>query len=188
MSIGIIIGRFQTYKLHDGYEYLLEYVQSHYESYGILLGSSNEENIRNPLPFEPRKMMLEAYVKKKPIFIDNIMDVDSDVVWSNNLDNIIKKNLYEFLNNSHEKYKLENIFLIGSRDSFIKYYHGIFKTVEIDGHGTFNSTDMRNSIKTQYEQDFISGFNAALLKDTSQYKIHNQKWLEGYIFYYSQRF
>lgn len=188
--IAIIIGRFQTPKLHLGYEYLIKYIQNQeqFGFYGILIGTSKEPNLRNPLPFEPRKKMIDAFIHEQtnnlPLFICEIKDVESDDLWTMNLDTIIS--------NYVEKagLKLSNVRLIGSRDSFIKYYSGQFQTLEIEPYGLYNSTELRNSIKFQPDnENFILGFNSAKSGlEFNQTIGYNSKWMEGYIFYMMNKF
>ena len=42
-SIGIIVGRFQSWKLHEGYEYLFQTLKENFDQCGIFLGSSTNK-------------------------------------------------------------------------------------------------------------------------------------------------
>lgn len=188
MKIGIFIGRFQTPNLHNGYKFMLSELQINYDHYGIIVGSSIKPNERNPLYFETRKSMLKEYVFKQPIFIIELVDVNDDEKWTKELDKLIINSLKE----SNIQVNKEDIYLIGSRDSFIPYYNGEFKTLELNQYGKYNSTELRTSIKfNPISFNFISGlvykwieknlgFKFEWLKPVSGY---NTNWSKGYIYY-----
>lgn len=178
MKIGIIVGRFQTSQLHDGYKYLLSNAQINYDQYAIILGSSQQPNDRNPLPFTVRKKMIEDYVYKKPLFIDEIVDVNNTELWNKKLDLLIQNHIQS----------IDNIYLIGSRDSFILTYNGCFKTIEIEAlDKSINSTIIRQNIHFICQYDFIIGFLAAFIKHKFKRVInkstYNVYWSRGYIYY-----
>lgn len=52
MKICIFVGRFQTPELHNGYKYVLSELQINYTHYGLIIGSSQSPNARNPLDFK----------------------------------------------------------------------------------------------------------------------------------------
>lgn len=171
-KIAVIIGRFQSPALHDGYKYLLNYAQEHFDSFGVLIGSSPIVDYRNPLPFLVRKFMIEDYPYKRPLFIDNVMDVYDDRIWSSNVDEIIEK--YCCLH--------DDVVLLGSRDSFCKSYTGNFRVLEIAPYGDFNATSLRNCIQMKDNAQFLLGFYSARTDNLSSYLKHNSDWVEGFIF------
>ena len=54
--------------------------------------------------------------------------------------------------------------MYGSRDSFIPYYSGKYKTIELPEHGDYNSTEIRKKYKDKVfnSQDFRAGIIYAL--------------------------
>lgn len=187
MKIGIFIGRFQAPNLHNGYKYMLSELQINYEYYGLIVGSSLKPNERNPLDFETRKSMLVEYVYKQPLFIIELVDLNDNDKWTKELDKLIINSLAE----TTIQINKEDIYLIGSRDSFIPYYNGEFKTLELEQHGKYNSTELRTSIKFNLISfNFILGFvykwiekyfgfRFKWLKPVSGYDIN---WSRGYIY------
>lgn len=188
MKIAVIIGRFQTYELHPGYTYLLDYVQANSDGYIIFLGSSRTVNLKNPLEFKPRKLMIENYVNKKPIEILEIMDVGNVDLWSKNLDDSIDIQINLFLLDQSIQTDVQ-IELIGSRDSFANNYNGKYNVKLIESNGNYNSTDLRVGIKFKKSLDFLLGYYSASvnisvgLTNDEEYNEHNSEWLQGYIFY-----
>jgi bifunctional NMN adenylyltransferase/nudix hydrolase len=161
MKIGIFVGIFQTPELHNGYKYVLSELQINYLYYGLIIGSSQKPNDRNPLDFETRKTMLEKYVYKKPLFILELVDLNDNEKWTKELDRMILFSLAE----TKIQYEIDDIYLIGSRDSFIPHYKGQFKTLELEPHENYNLTELRTGIKFDFSSvNFILGFTYGLLK------------------------
>jgi len=128
MKIGIFVGRFQTPELHKGYKYVLSELQINYTHYGLIICSSQSPNVRNPLDFETRKTMLEEYVFKNPLFMLELVDLNNNEKWTKELDRIILNSLEKV----KIEFKIDDVYLIGSRDSFIPYYNGQLKTLELE--------------------------------------------------------
>ena len=145
MKIGIFVGRFQTPKLHNGYKYVLSELQINYDNYGLIIGSSQTQNNRNPLDYLTRKSMLEEYVYKNPIFILEMVNLNNNEKWTRELDRIIINSLDE----TKISYNESDIYLIGSRDSFIPNYNGKFNKIELIQFGNYNSTWSRGYIYCQ---------------------------------------
>lgn len=73
-EVGVIIGRFQTNKLHEGHINLISHVLSNHKKTIILLGVSRVQNTKkNPLDFASRKAIdvIEWCIVNKP----NIPDI-----------------------------------------------------------------------------------------------------------------
>lgn len=187
MKIGIFIGRFQTPELHKGYKYMLSELQISYDYYGLIVCSSIKPNERNPLYFETRKLMLEEYVYKQPLFILELVDFNDNDKWTKELDRIIS----ESITKSDIQVNKDDIYLIGSRDSFIPYYNGEFKTLQLDQYGKYNSTELRTNIKfNPLSFNFILGFAYKLIEKNFGFKFewlkpvggYNMNWSKGYIY------
>lgn len=183
MKIGIFVGRFQTPELHNGYKYVLSNLQINFDEYCIIIGSSQTTNKSNPLDFETRKEMLEEYLYKKPYFISEIVDIHDNIKWCKKLEQIIMDNL-----SLHGIiYNIEDIYLVGSRDSFISTYNGIFQTIQLEPFGKFNSTELRIRIKFIINYNFILGYLSAFVKKNFKFLLpktkYNSNWSKGYIYY-----
>lgn len=136
MSLGVIVGRFQTPYLHEGHLFLIESVLSKHEKILVVLGDNGgNPTSKYPLSYTVRAGMIRAvYSNTNQILIDRIYDVGCDKIWSRNLDEIINK------------YKNNEVILYGSRDSFIPYYSGQYKTQEIPVLRNHNATELRNKV------------------------------------------
>ena len=137
-DVGILVGRFQVPKLTEGHIDLISQVIDNHSKTIIFLGLSPLKcSINNPLDFESRKqMILEQFPKVTVLYIK---DVNSDIVWSDNLDKMIKD-----ITGPRQK-----IILYGSRDSFIKHYCGKFPTKEIEQRVFTSGTEVRRKIASK---------------------------------------
>lgn len=146
MKTGVIIGRFQVDELHIGHRHFINYVSSKCDDLIILLGTAPAIfTDKNPLSFAVRKrMILDEYPEAS---VYKIMDNPSDEVWSKNIDSIL------------DIYNEEDVILYGCRDSFIPYYSGRFKTLEVSMVFTADGTTTRKDIGTivPYNSDFRKG-------------------------------
>ena len=155
-TIGVLVARFQTYKLTDGHTHLLNAVLSKHEKVLLFLGVAPTKGTRrNPLPFKVRKlMMLGSYPKDKypNLEILDINDVYNNEVWSEILDKKIE-----------EKAKGLSPILYGSRDSFCKNYTGKFPTVTLASAKSLSGTEFREATVAELLQDenFRRGWIAA---------------------------
>ncbi len=127
-KLGVIIGRFQTAKLHAGHFALINEVLSKCDNLLIFIGSSRTRfTRRNPLDYPTRKAMFEARFPSNHytnINYDNTIDFKSDNVWSDQVDRLIAKEI-ERLGGDYEPT------LYGCRDSFIPYYKNNIPTVAL---------------------------------------------------------
>ena len=150
VDVGIIVGRFQLHKLHEAHRKLINTVISNHPRVIIFLGLSEVRNTKkNPLDFNARKQMLLEEFPDSDLEIHYISDCKSDEEWSKNLDDQIGK----FLNPGQKP------LLYGSRDSFIKSYHGKFPTTELESDTFISATEVRKSIsaKTIASPEFRAG-------------------------------
>lgn len=151
-DVGIIVARFHSHELHEAHKDLIQTVIDKHERVIIFLGLSPLKNtLVNPLDFRCRKAMIEENFKNLEIhYVDDNRD---DIVWSKNLDKQIQK----WLN------PLQTVTLYGSRDSFIKSYHGKFDTCELESEVFISATEIRKRIINNYPptKDFRAGLIAA---------------------------
>jgi bifunctional NMN adenylyltransferase/nudix hydrolase len=132
---GVIIGRFQVDELHDGHTVLIDYVNKNNDELIIFIGLSPLKcTYNNPLDFSAVKKMLEETYPDAIIMY--IKDEISDKEWSEKLDKMLKK-----IPNPDDE-----ICLYGSRDSFIKHYHGEYKTEELEQTVFTSGTNVRKEI------------------------------------------
>jgi bifunctional NMN adenylyltransferase/nudix hydrolase len=151
-ACGVIVARFQLHELHDAHRDLIKSVIERHERVIIFLGLSALRNtLNNPLDFKQRKVMLEEEFKGA-VEIHYIDDNRDDHVWSKNLD----KQLTKWLNPG------QTATLYGSRDSFLKCYHGKYPVCELESEYFVSATDIRKKIINNYPptKDFRAGLIA----------------------------
>jgi len=142
MTTGVIVARFQSYRLHKGHVHLIDEVIKKCNQLVICLGTTSTINERNILPFHVRKeMILELYPSA---IIHEIEDHREDLSWSKNLDSILDA--------------YENVTLYGSRDSFISLYSGKFNYVSIPELSGMSATNERENMNIINNEDFRKGF------------------------------
>ena len=130
---GVIIGRFQTPELHSEHIKLIQYVLDRHEKVILFLGvSTTLANKKHPMDFITRKYMIEEQFGVSKLTIMPLSDNKSDEIWSKQLDSKIK-----------EVFPLGSVTIYGSRDSFIPYYKGVNKTLELQPDIFVSATDIR---------------------------------------------
>ncbi len=151
-DVGVIVGRFQVHQLHEAHIDLIDSVKKNHDEVIIFLGLSPVRNtINNPLDFKSRKKMInEAFPDIQIYYIEDCPD---DHVWSSNLDSQLSK----WLNPS------QTATLYGSRDSFLKCYHGKFSTCELESEFFISGTEIRRQVANSYSptKDYRAGMIAA---------------------------
>lgn len=152
MSVGVIIARFQTPYLHEGHIDLIDQMKAKHNKCLIVLGVSQVRgSSRSPYDYYTREKMIKDY--DSDLIVLPVMDKPSDKEWSTQLDVTIST-----MNVG------ESFILYGSRDSFIKHYHGKYKTQELPEHGDYNATEIREKYKDRVgkSEDFRAGILYAL--------------------------
>jgi bifunctional NMN adenylyltransferase/nudix hydrolase len=146
-EVGVIIGRFQTNKLHEGHINLISHVLSNHKKTIILLGVSRVQNTKkNPLDFASRKAMIQKLFPS--VMILPIMDQRYDEAWSSSVDNAISMPFGE-----------KKAVIYGSRDSFIPHYKGKYSVIELEASFDHNATNIRTEVarETLDSSDFRAG-------------------------------
>lgn len=149
---GIVIGRFNLHTLHSAHKDLIQSVLDRHQRVIVFLGLAPIKNtLNNPLEFRHRKAMLEE--EFPDVEVHYIDDNRSDQVWSTNLD----KQITKWLNPG------QTATLYGSRDSFLKCYHGKYPTCELEATTFVSATEVRKKIINSYppNKDFRAGVIAA---------------------------
>lgn len=147
-DVGVIIGRFQVHELHPGHIELIQNVCNEHEKVIIFLGLSPlMVTQNNPLDFESRKqMILDSF---PGVIVLYIKDVNSDDIWSKELDEKIKD----------VTGPNQTVTLYGSRDSFIRHYSGKYKTKELVQQSFISGSEIRKNIskKVKNTPEFRAG-------------------------------
>ncbi len=146
-NVGVIVARFQLNALHEMHKKLIETVGKSHARVVIVLGVSPITATKNnPLPFQTRRqMILESYPPSQypNLSIAHIQDVNSDEIWSEKLDAVIKSEL-----GPNDK-----VMLYGGRDSFIAYYKGKYNTSELESDHSISATEIRKQIHAAPQAD-----------------------------------
>lgn len=147
-STGVIVGRLQVDELTEGHIDLFTKVDKSCERTILFLGLSPCKcTANNPLDFQARKAMVNEMLPNVDVYY--IHDIGDDVQWSDSLDEkLVKLGCSE-----------KDTCLFGSRDSFIQYYSGKFKTEEIEQEIIISGTEARKSLtkRITYNADFRRG-------------------------------
>jgi bifunctional NMN adenylyltransferase/nudix hydrolase len=137
-DVGVIIGRFQVPRLHEGHVELIETVKKDCGRVIIVVGLSPlKATKRNTLDYAARKAMLEE--KFPDVLVVYIDDMPNDKAWSKKLDKLIDGNTAPGA----------KITLYGSRDAFIGHYSGKFPVVELLQRTYISGTAVRDQIAHQ---------------------------------------
>ena len=148
IDVGVIVGRFQVPRLHSEHIDLINTVQQRHARVVIVIGLAETKVTKNnPLDWNMRAAMIREQFPEADLYY--IKDHPSDHVWSKNLDAIINTAV------SGESKAV----LYGSRDSFMKYYHGRYPTKELIPKHTISGTELRKveGNKKRATEDFRAG-------------------------------
>lgn len=134
-DVAVIVGRFQVPKLHEGHTQLINTVIASHQRVIVVLGVAHSKcSFNNPYDLGCRKTMFaEQYPEITVLYIKDMQD---DKAWSRKLDEIIED----------EVAPESTITLYGSRDSFIKAYHGKYPTVELQQKSFTSGTAERKAL------------------------------------------
>jgi bifunctional NMN adenylyltransferase/nudix hydrolase len=127
---GVVIARFQTYRLHDGHLHLLAWANERHAQLCVILGSKIGIHTKNnPLSFQVRKeMVLESFPNA---IVLEVIDCPSDDVWSRRIDKAIRTAAGD------------EAVIYGSRDSFIPHYGGTYPVEIVPQIDSPSGTDLR---------------------------------------------
>jgi len=130
----VIIGRFQTNKLHEGHLDLIRQVKATGNDILVLIGTTAATGTdKNPLGFEVRKHLFDPYLNNSPIL--ELKDMPSDKDWSSQVDFII------------ESLGFKKARIWGGRDNSIEnYYSGKYEIKVIEQNGQHSATNIRKEI------------------------------------------
>ena len=148
MKIGIVVGRFQVPRLHQGHLALLDHASANCDKLLILLGcSTNPPNRREPLDFRTRQMRIQMEYPQATILPQ--WDNPSDEVWSANIVRLV----HSLFPDTHDAV------MFGGRDSCLSHFHGSFKKEYVEDINLSSGTDVRKTAATEVLSDeaFASG-------------------------------
>lgn len=161
-GLGVIIGRFQVHKLHEGHKSLIQYSLDRHDKTLIIIGCSKITDINNPLPYYFVTEMILSTFNSNNLIIDYQNDIiDDDIKWSKEIDKTIKK------------YSVEDkpVFLYGSRNSFKNHYFGKYEVNTIPEVKNLSGTDIREEVKNSWHcsEDIRRGVIWAIGNKSDEY-------------------
>lgn len=149
IDVGVIVGRFQVPALHSEHIDLIRTVKTRHKKVIVFIGLTETKVTKNnPLDYQMRRIMInEVFPDITDIFY--IENHPSDHVWSKSLDSQIARSLPGE----------SKAVLYGSRDSFIKHYHGKFPTKELVPTKIISGSELRKTAGHQKRasEDFRAG-------------------------------
>lgn len=137
-EVGVIVGRFQVAELHEAHRDLIQTVVDRHPRTIIFLGNAPiMGSYENPLDFDCRAQMIKDEFPEVTVLF--IPDCRCDIAWSSNLDYLI----------SGVVQPGRKVVLYGSRDSFIKGYHGRYDTQELVSEVHISGSKVREEIRKE---------------------------------------
>lgn len=151
LKIGVIIGRFQVPKLHEGHLHLFGEVARRSDRVVVLLGVSSRDGYaaEYPLTFSQRDVMLaETLGGAIPTSTLPLFDRPDDLVWSEQLDSLLS-----------QVFPIDHITLYGGRDSFTEHYHGKYPVERIEPIPVIavSGTRIREELVENNNTEFLRG-------------------------------
>lgn len=147
-DVGVIVGRFQVPRLHSEHIELIKTVKERHLRTVIFLGTPcTRVTRRDPLEYKLRRQMIaDVFPDIDDVYF--ILDKPDDIQWSKDLDAQIAHHIGD-----------KSAVLYGSRDSFISYYHGRYKTVELVPNKIVSGTELRRVAAniSRASEDFRAG-------------------------------
>jgi bifunctional NMN adenylyltransferase/nudix hydrolase len=147
-SIGVVVGRFQTPKLHEGHLHLIQTALKNHHKVFVFIGVSPVKcSANDPLTFTMRKRVIEESFPMVEIYY--IFDVFDAKRWSLDLDKSI----------SSLKGNNVNVCLYGGRDSFLKSYVGKYSVKYVDPIKDISAFKIRKNIglSPELNEHFMNG-------------------------------
>ena len=141
MQTGVVIGRFQVDKLHEGHIHLLQQANKNQKLVVILGESDARLTSRNPLSFDIRAAMIKHRFGGCDVIM--VKDINNDIAWSQRIDDIL--------------IGYENPILYHSRDSFAESYVGEYPTKYIKPVPSLSGSTKRDFITDLSKDCFNDG-------------------------------
>lgn len=146
-EIGVMVGRFQLDRLHEGHIALIDQVTKRHKKtvlfLGVAMGQHKEEQA---LDYATREKMIKGMYPH--VIVMPLVDMANDYKWSEQVDKKIR-----------EAFPHGKAMLYGGRDSFIPHYKGKWPTHEISNAINETATDRRSQISQEVRdsEDFRAG-------------------------------
>ncbi len=157
-KIGVIVARFQVPSLHEGHLHLLTSTAREVDVLIVVLGYKvNQPDSKNPLSLSVRTAMVKQAFKKHcnpnaKLIVLSLQDHPlSNEAWSQELDLLIGEEVVRLEQETQETFA---VCLYGSRDSFIRYYHGLYQHQVIDEIEAISGTKVREQVKSRDPESF----------------------------------
>jgi bifunctional NMN adenylyltransferase/nudix hydrolase len=146
--LSVVVGRFQVPNLHRGHRHLLDQAERAGQLLVVLGSSGGLPDVRNPLPYEVRELMVkQAY---PTCLTAELFDEPVDANWSLALDALIKRFSSK-----------RPVTLFASRDSFADVYSGEYPVMLLPALEGYSGSAMRDVLWHQSSEDFRAGLISA---------------------------
>jgi bifunctional NMN adenylyltransferase/nudix hydrolase len=158
-KLGVVVARFQVPSLHIGHAHLLNEAAQGSDILLVILGHKiNQPDIKNPLSLKVRQAMVRQVLASsgsgKQFLLGDVEDSPvSNEAWSIALDKHIQEHVDNLESDHNEKIE---VCLYGSRDSFIKYYHGNYAHATIGEIEAVSGTEVRKKILSLTEDELTN--------------------------------
>lgn len=132
-GVGVVVGRFQVHKLHDGHWTLIRRALQHDKTL-ICIGTRPAVSTpHDPLDYPTRERMIRQSVREAVVV--PLPDQPTDRGWSEHLDQLI-----------HIMFPTDPVTMYQGRDSFQGHYRGRHSVQEIDEVPHHSGTELRSEI------------------------------------------
>jgi bifunctional NMN adenylyltransferase/nudix hydrolase len=151
MSTAVVVGRFQTPKLHAGHKAVLNAACEH-DAVLVLLAVAPVRDGRNPLDTDAREVMIEKHFRQRTYTnynIRTISDCEDNDLWYDRLEQMCKD--------------YDSPVLIGGRDSFLDGYTGALTTRWIIAHCPASATDLRKQVASGSAKYFKAAYREGVI-------------------------
>jgi bifunctional NMN adenylyltransferase/nudix hydrolase len=134
MDVGVVVGRFQVDKLHEGHVFLINRALANHRKVIVFIGVSPRAGKADPLDYPTRERMVRAEFPE--VWVLPLKDQGTDQKWSANLDEQVDT-----------LFPGSKAVLYGGRDSFVPHYVGKHQAIEVDsGISYMSGTQLREDI------------------------------------------
>lgn len=149
--VGVIKGRFQIPTPHEGHVATIIEVLKRHRDVLLMLGTTYDSTIRDPYPFEVRRMMLQEMFPSVTI-VEEAFISSSYEYRSNELTALIQA-----------AFPGREAIIYGARDSIVHTYKGVFPVVELPTLSQgLNATTVRENIPYRNSVEFREGYGRAV--------------------------
>lgn len=157
-GVGAIVARFQA-PIHQGHRDLIDSVVARHDKTIIVLGISptGTSTMNNPLDYDTRRLMMHREYPNALIMFQR--DNECDIQWSRELDDKLAT-----VTTVGSK-----VTLYGSRDSFVKHYHGKHDIKVLEPECDISSTEVRSKLRETADKNHPQFIEGAIHSTQNQY-------------------